>query len=111
MIKFALRHFYIKSTPTAYINAPVSHIWWPPSHPHNEVTSKQAPGPNILFPLLPGGKDAMDNVHCESCNIVIAYIIMPEAYSEPYHRSKMECFAKIVKTKNLITIFKKDAIC
>ena len=53
----------------------------------------------------------MDNVHCESCNIVIAYIIMPEAYSEPYHRSKMECFAKIVKTKNLITIFKKDAIC
>ena len=53
----------------------------------------------------------MDNVHCESCNIVIAYIIMPEAYSEPYNRSKMECFAKIVKTKNLITIFKKDAIC
>ena len=39
------------------------------------------------------------NTHCENFNIVIAYIIMQAAYSEPYQRSKMECFTKIFNIK------------
>ena len=34
---------------------------------------------------------------------------MPEAYSEPYQRSK-ESFAKIVNAKKLLTIFPKRSI-
>ena len=32
---------------------------------------------------------------------------MPEAYSEPYRRSKVECFAKTVNAKKLKSIFAK----
>ena len=32
---------------------------------------------------------------------------MPEAYAEPYQRYKMQCFAKIVNTKKLLTMFAK----
>ena len=35
----------------------------------------------------------------ENCNIVIAYIMMPEAYSEPYQRYEMECFEKKLTPK------------
>ena len=35
---------------------------------------------------------------------------MPEVYSEPYQRSKMDCFAKIVKVKMLIITFAKRSI-
>ena len=35
---------------------------------------------------------------------------MQEAYSEPYKRSKMECFAKIVNAKKLLTIFENCSI-
>lgn len=35
---------------------------------------------------------------------------MQEAYSEPYQRSKINCFAKIVNTKKLLTIFTKHSI-
>ena len=37
--------------------------------------------------------------------MVIAYKMMLEMYSEPYQRSKMEHFAKIVNAKNLLNIF------
>ena len=36
--------------------------------------------------------------------------MIPETYSEPYQRSQMECIAKIVNTKNLVTIFAKCSI-
>ena len=46
-------------------------------------------------------------VYCENCILVIAYLMMPETYSEPYQRSKMECFAKIVNVKKTINYFRK----
>ena len=36
--------------------------------------------------------------------VVIAYMKMPKAYIEPYQRSIMECFPKIVNAKKLWTI-------
>ena len=44
-------------------------------------------------------------IFTENYNVVIAYIMMPVAYSEPYQRFKMECFAKMVKAKKFLTIF------
>ena len=41
-------------------------------------------------------KSMKDNIYCENCNIVIAYTVLPKVYSEPYQRSKMECFVRIV---------------
>ena len=35
---------------------------------------------------------------------------MPEAYSEPYQRSVMECFTIILSAKKLLTIFAKCSI-
>ena len=35
---------------------------------------------------------------------------MPETYSEPYQKSKMECLAKIVNAKKLLTVFAKRSI-
>ena len=45
-----------------------------------------------------------DNIYCETCNIAIAFIMLPEAYLEPYQRSKMECFARIVYAEKLKTL-------
>ena len=39
-----------------------------------------------------------DNIYCENGNVVIAYLMFPEVYSEPYQRSKMDHFAGIVNT-------------
>ena len=33
--------------------------------------------------------------YCKNCNIIVAYT-MPDAYLQPYEKSKMECFAKII---------------
>ena len=35
---------------------------------------------------------------------------MPVVYSEPYKRYRIQCFAKIVNTKKLLTIFAKCSI-
>ena len=51
-----------------------------------------------------------DNIYCKTYNIVIAYIMMSVAYSEPYERSRMECFAKIIISKKQLTIFAKRPI-
>ena len=45
-----------------------------------------------------------DNIYCETCNTAIAFIMLPEAYLEPYQRSKMECFARIVYAEKLKTL-------
>ena len=47
-----------------------------------------------------------NNTHCENFNIVIAYI-MQAAYSEPYQRSKMECFTKIFNDIKAVDYFRK----
>ena len=36
---------------------------------------------------------------------------MPQACPEPYQRSKMGCFAKIVNAKKLLTTFAKRSRC
>ena len=36
--------------------------------------------------------------------------MMPGAYSEPCQQSKIECFAKIVNTKKLLTNFANSSI-
>lgn len=43
-------------------------------------------------------KTGKDNIYCEDPNIVKAYIMMQVAHSEPYQRSKIECFGKMVKS-------------
>ena len=43
-------------------------------------------------------KTGKDNIYCEDSNIVIAYIMMQVAHSEPYQRFKIECFGKMVKS-------------
>ena len=48
---------------------------------------------------------AVKIIFTENYNVVTAYIMRPVAYSEPYQRFKMECFAKMVKAKKLLTIF------
>ena len=48
--------------------------------------------------------------YCENYNKVRAYIMMPEPYLETYQSFKMECFAKIVNTYMLLTIFAKRSI-
>ena len=35
---------------------------------------------------------------------------MPEAYSKPHKKSKLECFAKIINTEKLLCNFAKQSI-
>ena len=51
-----------------------------------------------------------DNINCGNCNIVIAYVMLPEVYSEPYEISKMVWFARIISGKKPFTIFAKLSI-
>ena len=37
-----------------------------------------------------------DNIYCQNCKIVIAYIMLSEVYLEPYQISMIECFASTV---------------